>query len=106
VRAPASGRISNQASVSATEVDEVPSNNIDDEDTLVQAGGPTLADLQLEASAPANARAGDAVELTVSLRNNGPADASATLLRIDERLARVEKAVGASRVCRRGARSL
>ncbi|MFO1494452.1 MAG: autotransporter domain-containing protein [Lysobacterales bacterium] len=81
VRAPASGRISNQASVSATEVDEVPSNNIDDEDTLVQGGGPTLADLQLEASAPANARAGDAVELIVSLRNNGPADASATLLR-------------------------
>lgn len=81
VRAPASGRISNQATVSATEPDDVASNNIDSEDTDVQGVNVDLADLLVSATGPASARAGDVVDLAVDLRNNGPSAASGVLLR-------------------------
>src|SRR5207245_2475102 len=70
--APASGTLTNTATVSSPTADPVPANNTS---TLITTVTPQ-ADLQIVKTAPASVNAGGSLTYTLTVTNNGPSTAT------------------------------
>ncbi len=82
LRGQQAGTVTHSASVSSQQPEATGSNNTDTETTAIQgAAPPNNADLQLTATAPANAAAGATVDINAVLRNRGPAAANTLVVR-------------------------